>query len=265
MTDRHRLPFSFDPATLKADLAALSAEGWLPHFNTGFYDGDWSGLVLRGPVEDRGLYAADGEMEDKPALAACPALRGVIAAFDCPIRSVRLMRLGPGAVIHEHRDYDLGLDRGEVRLHVPVVTNPDVDFRLNNRRVDMAEGEIWYLDLHHPHRVANRGATGRVHLVLDLVVNDWLRSFLPAEEMASERSSEPTPDPVAAAAALEAFRALVAIRPDLHAELADIVDADLFARETVRLAAGQGFVFTAREVAQAAAVERRRWNAAWLT
>ena len=131
MIDRLRLPFAFDPAALQADLAALSAEGWLPHFNKGFYAGDWSGLFLRGPPDgEASLYAAEGEMEDKPLLDLCPAFRAVMAAFDCPLRAVRLLRLGPGAVIREHRDYDLGLDRGEVRIHVPVCTNPDVAIHL---------------------------------------------------------------------------------------------------------------------------------------
>jgi hypothetical protein len=66
---------------------------------------------------------------------------------------VRLLRLGPGGVIKEHRDYDLGYDLGEARLHVPIVTDPEVAFHLRNRRVTMAEGETWYLDL-SPSRIA---------------------------------------------------------------------------------------------------------------
>lgn len=266
MIDRHRLDLAFDPAALQADLAALSSEGWLPHFNRDYYDGDWSGLVLRGPASGGAtLYAAEGEMEDQPLLALCPAFREVMAAFRCPLRSVRLLRLGPGAIIREHRDYDLGVDRGEVRLHVPVRTNPDVAFHLNNRRVDMAEGEVWYLDLSRPHRVANRGETGRIHLVLDMVLDDWLWSRIPFDTPAP--SPDPAPadlDPVAAARALEAFRAFVGDRPDLHAELCDITDRELFAEETVRLGAENGFLFTGQEVTEAAAAERRRWSDRWM-
>jgi hypothetical protein len=41
----------------------------------------------------------------------------------------------------------------------------------------MKPGEAWYLRLSDPHAVANRGSSDRVHLVLDLVVNDWLTGF----------------------------------------------------------------------------------------
>ena len=182
MIDRFRLPLTFDAAALMADLDALSAEGWIPHFNRGFYDGDWSGLVLRGPAQGADSLVATAEaFADTPLLDLCPGVRAVLATLDCPLRSVRLLRLGPGGVIREHRDYDLGYDRREARLHVPVVTNPDVSFHLRNRRVVMAPGETWYLDLSQPHRVVNGGATDRIHLVIDVGVNDWLRDRIPFE------------------------------------------------------------------------------------
>lgn len=265
MVDRLKLPFAFEPAALQADLDRLSTDGWLPHFNRDRYAGDWSGLVLRGPVGGGDtLYSGGEAFEDRPLLERCPAFNAVMAAFRCPLRSVRLLRLGPGAVIREHRDYDLGPDRGEVRLHVPVRTHEAVDFRLRNRRVDMAEGEAWYLDLSQPHRVANRGDRDRIHLVLDAVVDDWLRALIPFQAEAAPRPG-PAPDPAAASEALAAFRALVAARPELHAELRDIADRELFAEETVRLGAAHGFTFDAATVSEAAAAARRRWNGAWLT
>lgn len=263
MVDRLKLPFAFDSAALQADLDRLSAEGWLPHFNRDRYDGDWSGIVLRGPTDGPdSLYAGGDAFEDRPVLERCPAFRAVMAAFPCPLRSVRLLRLGPGAIIREHRDYDLGVDRGEVRLHVPVRTHEAVDFRLRNRRVVMAEGEAWYLDLSQPHRVANRGDRDRVHLVIDAVLDDWLAALITVD--APEVPPPPEIDPAAAAEALAGFRMLVAVRPDLHAELRDIADRALFAEETVRLGAEHGFLFDALTVSETAAAERRRWNAAWL-
>jgi quercetin dioxygenase-like cupin family protein len=44
----------------------------------------------------------------------------------------------------------------------------------------MREGESWYVNFNLPHRVLNLGETARVHLVLDCVLNDWLRSQFPA-------------------------------------------------------------------------------------
>jgi hypothetical protein len=44
--------------------------------------------------------------------------------------SARLLSLRPGAVIKTHRDADLTFENGEVRIHVPIFTNPEVDFEI---------------------------------------------------------------------------------------------------------------------------------------
>jgi hypothetical protein len=101
----------------------------------------------------------------------------VLDAFACPLQAARLMRLAPGSIIKEHHDNDLSFERGTVRIHIPVVTNDGVDFRLNGERCTMAAGSSWYLRLFDPHSVANRGASDRVHLVIDAVVNDWVAAL----------------------------------------------------------------------------------------
>lgn len=184
--DRVRLPLAFDPVPLLADIAALERGDWTPHFVKQNYDGDWSVLPLRAqagvthPVQL--IYSAPGvtEFVDTPWRARMPGMSAVMDAFACPVRTARLMRLAPGSVIKEHTDHELDVADGFARVHVPIMTNPDVDFRLNGSRVTMAPGETWYLRLADPHSVANAGETARVHLVIDLVVNDWLLRQLAA-------------------------------------------------------------------------------------
>src|SRR6185436_3955723 len=119
---------------------------------------------------------------DTPLLAACPAIAAALAMFECPLESVRLMRLGAGSVIKTHRDLDLDVEHGRARLHVPIDTNPGVDFRLNGERVFLGEGECWYLRLSDPHSVRNGGDRDRIHLVIDTIVNPWLREVLERAE-----------------------------------------------------------------------------------
>jgi hypothetical protein len=182
--DRLRLPLSFDPDRLVRDLEALSSVGWIAHFVKQNYEGDWDAIPLRGVAGARHpvqmIYAdpTATAFEDTPMLAACPYFREVLAAFQCELQTVRLMRLTAGSVIKEHRDHDLDAGAGTARVHIPVTSNPEVEFDLNRRRVIMAPGEAWCLRLSDPHRVTNKGATDRVHLVADLVVNDWLRELL---------------------------------------------------------------------------------------
>ena len=51
---RARLPLRFDPLALQADVDALRPDDWVPHFNTGYYEGDWSGAALRSVNGDEG-------------------------------------------------------------------------------------------------------------------------------------------------------------------------------------------------------------------
>ena len=177
-----RLPLWFDAAGLQADANALSPGDWIPHFNTRYYEGDWSGAALRavGGVADR-LYpdpTAGDQFADTPVLERCPNARAALAAFRCPLLAVRFLRLGPRSRIREHSDYNLSVDDGEVRIHVPVTTNAGVEFHLDRSPVDMAPGEVWYLDLNLRHAVVNAGSVPRVHLVVDCVVDDWMRELI---------------------------------------------------------------------------------------
>jgi hypothetical protein len=249
MLQSARLALRFDPLRLQADLRRLASGVWTPHFNTSFFEGDWSGIALRASASDRGLFAtgeSTSEFASTEALEACRYFQEVLAAFQCPLKSVRLLRLAPGSIIREHSDFDLGEELGEVRLHVPVVTNPDVEFYLAGTRVAMDAGECWYLDLSLPHRVQNRGAVERVHLVVDCVLNAWLRHLIdhPASEPARENA-------VTGADAFQQFAKLVFADPALRAALRDLTDLEEFLRQTVRLGTEHGFLFTAEDVRSA--------------
>jgi hypothetical protein len=178
--DRLRLPLEFDPARLAAEMANFSTAQWVKHFVKQNYDGDWSVIALRCPAGEthpvRMIYSDPSRRDyaDTPVLAGCPYFQEVLNAFGCPLNAVRLMRLAPGSVIKEHRDYTLSFEQGLVRMHIPVQTNEGVDFRLNGTRVAMPAGSCWYLRLCDPHFVANQGASDRVHMVVDAVVNEWL-------------------------------------------------------------------------------------------
>jgi hypothetical protein len=183
--DRVRLPLSFDVAGLLTDVLALSADEWVPHFNNAIYEGDWSGVALRaapgtGPGTE--LYpdptVSIGDFIETPALTRSPHLRAALAQLRCPVGSARLLMLGPGATIRAHSDYRLGHEDGEVRLHMPIVTDPRVEFFLSGQPVHMAPGECWYLNLNCEHRAANPTADRRIHLVVDCTVDSWLQNSL---------------------------------------------------------------------------------------
>jgi quercetin dioxygenase-like cupin family protein len=184
LPDRIRLPFNFDPHLLARDLQGLAVFDWIKHFVRQNYEGDWSVIPLRGkagathPVMMIYSDPTATEFEDTPMLKACPYFRTVLDTFKCPLQAVRLMRLTPGSTIKEHTDHELSVDEGTARIHIPVVTSPDVEFYLNGMRVVLETGSAWYLRLSDPHRVHNKGAADRVHMVFDATVNTWLKDLL---------------------------------------------------------------------------------------
>jgi len=184
--DRLRLPFSFDADRLRADLERVVGSPWVDHLVRQNYEGDWDVLPLRftagatHPVMQIYADPTATRFEDGPLLDQMPCVRAVIEHFECPIQSVRLMRLSPGSVIKEHSDHDLAVEWGAARIHIPITTNPQVEFLLNRRRIVMEPGSAWYLRLSDAHSVANRGTSDRVHLVIDCIANDWLIAQLRA-------------------------------------------------------------------------------------
>ena len=178
-----KLPLLFDADALLGEVQKISPDWWIAHFNEADYTGQWTIAPLRGPAGEvhpiRMAYSDPSATEwaDTPLLDSCPAIRSVVERLECPVKSTRLMRLDVGAEILEHTDHELGYEDGEVRLHVPVETAPGVEFWLNSHRVEMRPGELWYLNVNLPHRVANHSSKVRTHLVVDCEVNDWIKAF----------------------------------------------------------------------------------------
>ena len=158
----------------------FSDDDWRPHYNVMDYEGSWDVLTLRSPGGQADSISADpigkGEFADTPYMDKLPAVKQLIAGLHCPLMSVRLLNLKAGAVIKQHRDIELSYEKGEARLHFPIVTNNQVEFYVNDVRINMQPGECWYINANLPHRVANYGTEDRIHLVVDCVVNDWLKT-----------------------------------------------------------------------------------------
>jgi hypothetical protein len=183
MLSNYKLPLVFDVGSLKADLRQILSTEWVAHFNKGYYEGEWKGLALRsttGRVNQLHRPPTDTrEATDTAILARCHYFRLVLNAFKCPMLSARLLSLSPGSKILEHEDYFLGIEYGLIRIHIPITTDRRIEFFINRQKLEMMEGEAWYIDFSLPHRVSNLGDQDRVHLVMDCGVNEWLETMIP--------------------------------------------------------------------------------------
>lgn len=175
-----------DVARLHDDLAAAVRTGaWIAKPERGKYH-RWSAIALHARHGSTDPDAVDyhvgaelaAECAPTPVLAHCPYVRELLATFPAAKLRVRLMQLAAGGRIGRHRDRQYGWTLPILRLHVPVITSPAVEFILNDRRIDMHPGELWYLDTTRAHEVHNHSAVDRVHLVIDLVNSPELRDHL---------------------------------------------------------------------------------------
>lgn len=179
------LPFRFDATGLKKDLDSFETSAWTFHMNTRIYQGEWSGIPLRAkagethPIRQLTAFHEPGCTWEATALMErCPHVEKALETFQCPLYSVRFLKLAAGASVADHKDDDLCADEGEARLHIPITTNDRVEFIIGGEPVSMKAGECWYGNFSDTHRLVNNGESDRVHLVIDCKVNDWLREQL---------------------------------------------------------------------------------------
>ena len=158
----YRLPVRFDVARLRAEVEALPASAWVNHPND--IDGNTSlRLISVHGGENDDLR---GPMLPTPHLRASPYLRQVLASFGVVWSRSRLMRLAPHAQVPEHADASYHWFN-RVRLHIPVITRPEVRFHCDGVDVHMAAGEAWVFDNWRRHHVDNPTDDARIHLVAD--------------------------------------------------------------------------------------------------
>jgi hypothetical protein len=104
--------------------------------------------------------------------------------------------------------------------------------------------------------VENRSKVDRVHLVIDCLLNDWLRLTIDAgQEMAATPGMESD---------FERFRRLVLRDRSLQAELVQATDRTEFTSLAIRLGEQHGARFTAGDVDAAFQAARRAWIERWI-
>ncbi len=180
-----KFPVRFDERKLAHDLSLVMESKWIPHFNTGGYVGNWNAISLYAKNGDaQNIFVPmenDRSIVETALMKECTYFREVIRWFEFPILSVRLLKLEAGAEIKLHRDHELGYEDNQFRLHIPIITNPGVEFILDGEHLKMLPGECWYANVNFVHSVANRGTQDRVHLVIDGIRNEWSDKLFFAE------------------------------------------------------------------------------------
>ncbi|MCI9844830.1 aspartyl/asparaginyl beta-hydroxylase domain-containing protein [Flavobacterium pectinovorum] len=172
-----KFPMFFDPEKLKNDVRKIINKNWTNHYNTNDYTGKWTSIALMSQNgKSDSIFAqpkGDEKLVSTEIMDSCTYFQEILNSFLFEKTAARLLKLDVGAEIKPHTDNCLGYEDGCFRLHIPIITNSEVEFILDGRRLIMNEGECWYIDANFTHSVANRGTEDRIHLVVDGLRNDW--------------------------------------------------------------------------------------------
>jgi hypothetical protein len=208
-----RLSIDLPAGELEEAVAAVGrVPAWADHYSSYNKGHAWSAVSLRGFSDEPSFIIKPAEMSkrwkadnastleapcrDTVARVAFPELEPLIARVPLGYspagypehQRIRLMRLGPGGgELTRHADItdpEAGTaDRKLLRIHIPLVTNPGVEFSswtLQGERYvrNMGVGSAWYLDTRKPHTAINNGTADRVHLVIDAYSSPELLEML---------------------------------------------------------------------------------------
>jgi hypothetical protein len=184
-------PMKFDVDKLRKEYDQIKNENWLGHYDPTL-SREWKAILLvslDGKAVDeesqRGSFEMD-RMKRTDIVRKLPYFEEILDNFKCPHGRIRILKLSPGAGINLHRDIRheaANLALGKVRLHIPIYTNDDVTFFVDGEKIKMLPGNLYYVNFSKKHYVRNDGTEDRIHLVLDLDVNDWLMYFFPKLSM----------------------------------------------------------------------------------
>ena len=106
----------------------------------------------------------------------CPYLKELLTKITSDTSRIYMCDISilkAGGKVGTHKDdvvrpYMRNEDRWK-RFHIPIITNPDSVFIIQNRTYSLKEGILYKLRTTYPHRVANlSGSEDRYHLIIDL-------------------------------------------------------------------------------------------------
>jgi hypothetical protein len=162
---------------------------------------DWTAISLRGygpepldilkPNVLKSGVKEEVKLQDTSLLqkSGFQVINDILAKIPSTFERVRFMKIKANSSIGKHSDKidkDFGLEDGNiVRFHVPIRTNDQVEFcywKGKEKSVNyLEEGHYYYLDARAPHAVINNSDVDRIHLVIDVYVNDEIRKLLGVE------------------------------------------------------------------------------------
>ena len=176
-----RIPLDFDAERLAGEIAQFAPDDWRPHPQG--HPGNWAlPLVAVGGRSARRRRRRPDAPDAAPRTLPVPAA-GRSPRSTSPLGRTRLMKLDARAEATPHVDINYYWQQ-RVRVHVPIVTFPEVEFLCGDASTRMAAGECWIFDTWRMHNVLNPTPLERIHLVADTVGSEAFWRMTEGEQTA---------------------------------------------------------------------------------
>ena len=153
---------------------------------------NWKAISIKGVSQDPLVISkpnvlgvgSGGNLQETPLVDSLQ-IRSILAKIPAMTERVRLMKLEAGTKISKHTDkVDKDIkSRKIIRLHIPIITNDNVKMiswldKNTPTEFKMKKGECWWLDGSKAHSVLNESDIDRVHLVIDVFVNNYMSEVM---------------------------------------------------------------------------------------
>ena len=169
-----QLPFKFDAALILEEISQFKKEEYYDIYNPSvILETLWSKHL----IEPIGSPDKAPKFYPNEALKKCPYLLSILDTFQCNKETFRIHTLEAKTNIKAHRDLGYSFEQGKIRIHIPIKTNDQVKILVNGEHIKMSPGECWYCNFNEIHEVKNNSEEPRTHLILDCIVNDWLKNI----------------------------------------------------------------------------------------
>jgi hypothetical protein len=185
-----KLPRTYDVDLLLRDLDLLREVPRAPQPGP-YHKGEWTGIALHSMGGKDSVFPSAPGMDtyrETERLRRTPYFKKILDELECPKEVVRILFLPPGGHIKDHFDFHTSFQFGLLRLHIPIFSHPDVVFTIDGQRMNWNAGELWYGDFSRVHSVKNNSGIVRVHMVIDVQINDFVLGLFPKDFIERRRA-----------------------------------------------------------------------------
>ena len=155
--------------------------------SSGAFDGGWGaiGLMTYGGDPYTDMVKDKEKLLPTRLLDECEYIKNLLDRIPGKKDRVRFMEVKPNTHVFWHYDDNESIDdldfKKNARLHLPVITSKKVELVLCNQNTNWEEGKLYYGDFSFPHSIHNRSDINRIHLIIDVNVNEELLKLFPKE------------------------------------------------------------------------------------